>query len=161
MCLSPLICELDPTSRADEARGAEVSRVSIADSGWTQARCLPRAWPAAGGWPASLAFTLRKQAQAAFARPPSLPSQQAGSADISLIFSNSLPLLPALLMVDPVNSRKISVLFPPLSLALHFFVLFLAHPPKKNKKQKTKHDCAGTQATGKKGTIYFSKNETR
>ena len=111
-----------------------MSRVSIPDSGWTQARCLPHAWPAAGGWPATLALTLRKQAQAALARPPSLPSQQAGSAGISLIFSNSLPLLPAVLMVDPVNSRKISVLFPPLSLALHFFVLFLAprHTHKKN-----------------------------
>lgn len=113
-----------------------------------------------GGWPASLALTLRKQAQAALARPPSLPSQQADSAGISLIFSNSLPLLPALLMGDPVSSRKISVLFPPLSLALHFFVLFLG-PKKGKKKREKKHDCAGTPAEGKKGSVYFSRNETR
>lgn len=111
--------------------------MSIPNSGWTHIRCFPRAWPAVGGWPASLALTLRKQAQAALARPPSLPSQQADSAGISLIFSNSLPLFPALLMGDPVSSRKISVLFPPLSLALHFFVLFLG--PKKGKKKERRN----------------------
>ena len=62
-------------------------------------------------------------------------------------------------MGDPVSSRKISVLFPPLSSALHFFVLFLG-PKKGEKKKGKKHDCAGTPE-GKKGSVYFSRNETR
>ena len=87
------------------------------------------------GWhlsPSPLGSRLRLPSPALLPRS----SQQADSAGISLTFSNSPPLFPALLIVDLVNSRKTSVLFLPLSLALHFFVPFLG--PKKKKKKRRK-----------------------
>lgn len=91
-----------------------MSRASIPNSGWTQSQCFPGPGLRVAG--RHLHLTLRKQAQAALA-PSFLASQQADSAGISLIFSNSLPS-PCSLMVDPVNSRKNICAFPSSLLSL-------------------------------------------
>lgn len=74
-----------------------MSRASIPNSGWTQSQCFPGPGLLRGGWPASLTPHPQEAGlQAALAPPPSLASQQADSAGISLIFSISLPSPPAL-----------------------------------------------------------------